>query len=348
MAGNEMYHLKFVSTRIVERLQKTFNAFKSINVLSVLQTDLYGKLQQSLSVAIDLTKCEFISKMNTENQLILFQGFQKVRLDFTHAANSKRAKMRLKLGLYEPISVMQLNECTSFHFEIISLIFSFLDNEKVLYELANFGMSTIVNTIIETLIQFQVIISISCDEETVESFQEKATKWAQNQLEKPLHDLMRMIRMSSVFNGNYLYNCEYICREAVHRINVSAYPELDVSVRLWLIELINRIKRDINQAPMWAFNEDVSELQTGIVNDNSVEELGRLLKIAVDSEKKIEPYMPRYITENDKIEFVSKFKGYIKVIKTELSKSKPKEFKKEELKHGPRITRKIEKPSELI
>ena len=322
MAVNEMYHLKFVSTRIVERLQKTFNAFKSINVLSVLQTDLYSKLQQSLSVAIDLTKCEFISKMNTENQLILFQGFQKVKLDLTHAATSKRAKIKVKLGLYEPISVIQLNECTAFHFEIISLIFSFLDNEKVLYELANLGMSTMVNTIIETIIQFQVIISISCDEETINLFQEKATKWAQNQLEKPLRDLMLMIRMSSGFNGKYLYNGEYICREAVHRINVNTYPELDVSVRLWLIELINGIKKDINNSPMWAFNEDVSELKTALARDNSVEEMERLLKIVVDSEQKIDPYMPRYLTENDKIEFISKFKGFIKVIKTELLKSK--------------------------
>lgn len=322
MAGNEMYHLKFVSTRIVERLQKTFNAFKTVNVLSVLQTDLYSKLQQSLSVAIDLTKCDFISKMNTENQLILFQGFQKVKLAFTDAATSKRAKMKLKLGLYEPISVIQLNECTSFHFEIISLIFSFLDNEKVLYEFANFGMSTIVNTIIETLIQFQVIISISCDEETVILFQEKAAKWAQNQLAKPLRDLMLMIRMSSAFNGSYLYNCEYICREAIHRINVGTYPELDVSVRLWLIELINGVKKDINNSPAWAFNEDLSELQIAYVKDNSVEEMERLLKMAVDSEKKIDPYMPRYITENDKTEFSSKLKGFIKVFKAELLKSK--------------------------
>ena len=345
MAGNEMYHLKFVSTRIVERLQKTFNAFKSINVLSVLQTDLYSKLQQSLSVAIDLTKCEFISKMNTENQLMLFQGFQKVKFNLTHAATSKRAKMKVKLGLYEPITVIQLNECTSFHFEIISLIFSFLDNEKVLYELANFGMSTIVNTIIETIIQFQIIISISCDEETVKLFQEKATKWVQNQLEKPLHDLMLMVRMSSGFNGNYLYNCEYICREAVHRINVNTYPELDVSIRLWLIELINGIKKDINNSPMWAFNEDIIELQTALVKDNSVEEMERLLKIAVESEKKIDPYMSRYITENDKTVFASKFKVFIREIKTVLLKSKSKEFEVKESKSGPRTTRKIEKPS---
>ncbi|KAI6647925.1 hypothetical protein LOD99_8386 [Oopsacas minuta] len=344
----QMYHLKFISTNIVERLQKTFNAFKSINILSVLQTDLYSKLQQSLSVAINLTKCEFISKMNTKIQIMLFEGFQQIKQDFTHTASSKRALMRLKLGLYQPVSVVLLNECTSFHFEIVSLIFAFLDNEKIIYKLANLGMSTIVNTIIETLIQFHVIISISSDEAIVSAFHEKAAKWALNQLQAPLHDLMLMIKMSSEYHGNYLFNCEFLCREGVRRINTNMYPELDAGMKLWLIELVNGIKKDINSSPIWAFNEDLNELETAFTNMRKIseKEVEGWIKFAVDSESKVGSYMPRYITEKDRSDFRAKFKNYIKEFKRELLKTKSSG--KDGSKQEPKIIEKLEKPIQLL
>ena len=348
MATIEMYHLKFISGKILDLLQVTCNGFKSIDVLSVQQTDLFAKLQESLSVANKLTKCEFISKMNTEKQILLFEGFSRVQKEFQNATSRKRDKLRLKLGLYEPVSVTKLNECTSFHFEIAALIFSFLENEKKLFKLACLGMSTIVNTIIETVIQFHVIITISCKQEIVTCYQEKASRWAFNQLEVPTQELTQMIKQSNGYYGNYIFNCEFLCREAVRRIN--AYPELDITMKLWLIELVNEVKKRVNGSPLRAFNENLTELGTALSSVYlSVQEIEYWLKIATECESKVACYFPRYLTEIEKSDLTNKFRSYVKEFKRDKVKTKSKEAFEENKKICvPGIFDKIEKSFEVL
>ena len=345
MESIEMYHLKFISGKILDLLQITYNGFKSIDVLSVQQTDLFTKLQESLSVANKLSKCEFISKMNTEKQIFLFEGFKKVEKDFQNATSRKRDKLRFKLGLYEPVSVTSLNKCTSFHFEIAALIFSFLENEKRLFKLATIGMSTIVNTIIETVIQFNVIISISCEREIVACFQEKASRWAFNQLEIPTQELRQIIKLSNGYHGNYIFNCEFLCREAIRRINT--YPELDVTMKLWLIELINEVKKRVNDSPLRALNENVTELELAItsIDDLSGKEIEDWLKITTECESKVGSYFPRYLTETDKLNLTSKFRSCGRELKGEKMKSKS-EVNSVENKIG--IFGKLEKRFEVL
>ena len=345
MESIEMYHLKFIAGKILDLLQTTYNGFKSIDVLSVQQTDLFSKLQESLSVANKLTKCEFISKMNTEKQIVLFEGFQRVEQQFKNSTGRKRDKLRLKFGLYEPISVTRLNECTSFHFEIATLIFSFLENEKRMFKLAIFGMSTIVNTIIETVIQFNIIISISCEPEMVTCFQEKARRWAFYQLELPAQELTEMIKQSNGFHGNYIFNCEFLCREAVRRIN--SYSELDIGMKFWLIEIVNEIKRRVNDSPLRAFNKNIAELELALssIDNLSVQEKETWLKIATESEIKVASYFPRYVTETEKLDLTNKFRFHIRKLKREKSSSKPEEEKNT---GGPGIFGKIEQTFEKL